>query len=139
MRRHDPDAEVTVVGAVIYSPEASMRLHRIVNPSDFVDLALGELFRVSPTLPTFVPDHGRTPRHPMSWEIRAVAAAHFASVDLADTFTVVNRRLALTDQTGHFARRVVAAADTRRRLAALADELAEHGYRYVPPGQDAAA
>lgn len=128
----DTPAELTVVGAAIYCPDASARLHTIVSPADFADPALGDLFAVTPGLTTYVPDHATRPDLPFSWEIRSVQAAHLTNIRADDVLEVVSRRLALTDATGHYARRVVAAANQRRRLVALVDELGAHGYTVVP-------
>ena len=119
----DDHAEITVIGAALFSPRAAELVRQRLTADDFHDAALGAVFAVLDQLPTVAPDHALAPLAPMLWELRAEAAHRLAHVRHDQLREVVSLRLSLEDEDGRYARRVKSAARRRRLRAGIVEAL----------------
>jgi hypothetical protein len=131
----DPFAELVVVGCAIDNDEASRLAHQRVTGDDFDDRQLAALFDITPDLPYIRPDHATDPWQPLLWQQRAAKAAALTGIPETDVLAVCSVRPVMSDTSGHYARRVNAAARARRRRSRLSEaaDLLDRGdlHRYT--------
>lgn len=108
----DVDAEREVVGTAVASRHGAGLARRRVRPADFYDRTMGRLFGAALCLD----DVARL-------GVRIAAVATMCDVSFMWLGGIVDARSLMHDDFGRFAGRVADAAERRRHMAVLVDEI----------------
>lgn len=122
MTLYDPEAEMTVAACAVATPHGALLAHSRLDPEDFHDPVLRDLFIVAPSLPL----PRATDAGPESARIHAAAKA--CRVKLAQVEQLCAERPVMDDSGGHFAKRVSRTAlhrDASQRLFNVVDQLSQ--------------